>query len=641
MRIMGVVELLRSGTRLARRGKYVQAVKKFTNAVATADQDPRGWFGLGVCSARCGNMEDAREALEEARRLGHPRAREAMDKLLGQHQGGQFPVPPAQSPAHTAPAEAPAEALDHVSAEPERPTQKIDLGKHVRVMLIEDRSQDREAICEALHRSLTDVEVLETPFAQSASMTIVGLGIFDVAIVNWDNSPTDARQLLQFLKLKQPHIPVIVLTHAWSEDKARQAIEGGADYCLVKASGYARILPFVIEQRFKHSFALQQKIEAELAGQEREERKYFDAMDRPIIVASHEGKVLETNRAAAKLLGTSSLELVGQECQELYSHDSAEGGFFPIEQVFAVGEPVTVERHDPALGRWFRVTTSPVRDEEHVEYLNVLEDITDQKGGEPAGGQALRDALNQLDQPLFYTDAEGKFVYVNEGYARLVGRPAEELVGHTEKGASPDDAAERRFKEIQTVLATGEPLGGEELTAGIWLAYRLTPISNGNGGLHGVLGLAHDVTALKQTADRGGPGALGRLADLSGETVFELDKEGRVTFANEAAGRLLGRSASELAGSPFDEFVAEHARSEWDDVLQRAMGGQTVSGHELTLCRPDGSQRFADLSLMPVAAEAESAAVSGVRGILKDASDRKRIHAALEILQDNGSRVPS
>ena len=49
-----IAHLLQVGTRLAKRGEYQAAAEKFLEAVEFATEDPRGWFGLGVCCARAG-----------------------------------------------------------------------------------------------------------------------------------------------------------------------------------------------------------------------------------------------------------------------------------------------------------------------------------------------------------------------------------------------------------------------------------------------------------------------------------------------------------------------------------------------------------------------------------------------------------
>jgi PAS domain S-box-containing protein len=70
------------------------------------------------------------------------------------------------------------------------------------------------------------------------------------------------------------------------------------------------------------------------------------------------------------------------------------------------------------------------------------------------------------------------------------------------------------------------------------------------------------------------------VADL-GEAVCVVDGEGQITFANAAAGRLLGWPEEELLGRSFAEWVGE-------GVLCRQAAGEVVVKDEVTLRRRDG-----------------------------------------------------
>jgi PAS domain S-box-containing protein len=430
---------LRAGLELAKVGRYEEGADKFMAAIEEAPDDPRGWFGLGLCCARAGRHDEAREALTEAGRLGHPKAQEVLDRLVGAG-AVQHPASAAQAaqrveaPGPVVGTPQPAEA--HKAAPPEAARRRIDLGKRVRVMLVEDRPEDRKAISDALYGSLARAEVVESPFAESASRTIVGMGIFDIAIIDWDTSPQDARALLDFLKMKQPHIPVIVLTRAWSEEVAREIIQAGADYCLVKASGYSKVLPFVIEQRFKQSYALHEKIESDLGDVFKQaRRRYLDVLKDAFVLMNREGRVIDLNRAASDLLRVNRERWIGEPCERLFAHGPEAVGFFPLSEVFESGETVTVERYDLNRKRHFRVTTIPVQDGGHTEYLNILQDVT---GRRPEPGQAAPPAAAGADmlrlaelagELAFELDVAGRVTRTSTAFAERLGYGRDELVG--------------------------------------------------------------------------------------------------------------------------------------------------------------------------------------------------------------------
>jgi PAS domain S-box-containing protein len=518
------------------------------------------------------------------------------------------------------------------------PSKRINLGKRVRIMLIEDKQEDRDGILQALYGMLNNVEIVETPFAESASRTIVGMGIFDVCIMDWQTSPANAKNLLDFLKLKQPHIPVVVLTQTWSEEMATDAVRAGADYCMVKASGYAKILPYVIEQRFKQSFAIQEKITGEIGDSYQEaRRKYFDAMSQLVILVKQDGKLIDVNKATLDLLHITRERLIGEDCEKLFRHESGVESFFPTSKVFESGQQMTVERYDPTLDRYFRVTTVPVREEDQMEFLNVLEDITTEKTREADPLRTLSTAFGQIEQPLFYKDAQGRFIYANGAYARLLQTDPAQLAGRTEREVTDAERAARHEESEKAALEAGETVMHEELVAGRWLAYEVTPVRDLAGAALGIVGIVRDVTETKRTGGPDGMGELGRLADLAAELVFELDKNGAITFASASALHLTGHGRDELLGASFAEALLGTAEKErWRGLLERVVtDGDSVSREEMVVFRKDSSAFPAEVSLAPIAGE-DLGDVVGVRGLLRDASDAKRLRRALEILQGKG-----
>jgi len=627
---------LRLGVHLAKAGRYDEAAEKFLQAIDEAPEDPRGWYGLGLCCARSGRLEDAREALTEAAQLGHPRAQEALDRLPSPDQA-QEPAP-AEPPAEpTGEQQAPGQvayppgAKRSPDAAPGRP--KIDLGKPLRVMLVEDKAHERKAISEALYDSLARVSIVESPFAESASRTIVGMGIFDIAIIDWNTSPKDARELLEFLKMTQPHIPVIVLTATWDEQMAWEATRAGADYCLVKASGYARILPYVIEQRFKQSYALQEKIETELGDlYQHARRTYFDAIEYPILLVNKNARVVDANRAVAQLLDTTRERLIAESCDRLFHHTQDQDSFLPLVEVFAAGRQVTVERYEPELKRHFRITTAPIREEDRTEYLNILEDVTEQKKEHSDAAQFLARAVEQLEKPVFCKDSEGRFVFANASFARTLGCRPPELVGRKEDEVTSSPKAQEREAQEREAMSAGQTVTAVQQEGARWLACEVSPVMDESWRALGVLGMIEDVTDARCAPTAASTGDFLRLADLASQAAFELDEKGRVTYASLAAARLLGRGRDELEGTQMEQLLENGSHSAWREARSRVMErGESVSNLDVSLCGRDDGAVPGQLHLMPILAQ-DNGTVSGIAALFVDTSERKRIRKALGIL---------
>src|SRR5690606_26596939 len=72
------------GLALRRLWRMSEAADDFRRATTFAPKEPRAWFQLGVALACSGEFEEAVDAFELAKWLGHPRAAEAIARCREQ-----------------------------------------------------------------------------------------------------------------------------------------------------------------------------------------------------------------------------------------------------------------------------------------------------------------------------------------------------------------------------------------------------------------------------------------------------------------------------------------------------------------------------------------------------------------------------
>ncbi|MBC8135363.1 MAG: PAS domain S-box protein [Fibrella sp.] len=235
-----------------------------------------------------------------------------------------------------------------------------------------------------------------------------------------------------------------------------------------------------------------------------------------------------------------------------------------------------------AKGRHFRDNgvggTSP-------RIIGTIRDITDIKEAEQTvqnevrlrqeayefAQRVERDAADQLRlvtdaAPLLisYVDRDLRYRLVNQGYADWFGVPKEQIVGRTVAEVIGQAAFQASLQRIEKVLS------GERLSYEATLPYDegrtpryvhadMVPDVTEDGTVRGYVAVVIDETMRKRAEDD----AQKQRDEIS--TVFEritdavvaFDHEWRFTFANRAAERLTGRTASDLLGkSHWDEFSA-------------------------------------------------------------------------------------
>jgi two-component system cell cycle sensor histidine kinase/response regulator CckA len=116
---------------------------------------------------------------------------------------------------------------------------------------------------------------------------------------------------------------------------------------------------------------------------------------------------------------------------------------------------------------------------------------------EPAVAQ-LRAALDNSPSVIYLKDTDGRYLLVNRAFARLHGRPPEELVGRLDRDELRPEVAERMRIDDLRVMSTRAPIEiQEEVTHGeetrTFFAVKF-PLVDEQDRLYGVGGVATDIT---------------------------------------------------------------------------------------------------------------------------------------------------
>ena len=161
--------------------------------------------------------------------------------------------------------------------------------------------------------------------------------------------------------------------------------------------------------------------------------------------------------------------------------------------------------------RWLLVRAGPVRDDAGaiVAGMSMSLDITESKHGEQAlrgSRDLLQKIIESSSDAIVAKDLEGRYVLINSSAARLLGRPADEIVGRDDTALFPADQASRSRAADARVGARGESETAEEhvVVDGRRRTLLLTrsPLRDYDGRIIGVLGVARDVTEQRQLEER-------------------------------------------------------------------------------------------------------------------------------------------
>ena len=309
----------------------------------------------------------------------------------------------------------------------------------------------------------------------------------------------------------------------------------------------------------------------------------LEALAQPVVATDLSGIITFWNGPAEDLYGWSEEEALGLPILELLSLDAVDtNGMLSMAEA-ALGSPHggrRLLRHRDGTLLLIDTLLTPMLDADGrvIGLVGVSSEVTDQVAGEPGGGQPLRDlalAEERLravrDSNLMaetMCDLEGRLVMANQAFADLLGYDPAELVGrHMADLAGPEDRNE-------VIANLGRAAAGEELersgrrhwlrkdgrtvTTASWPAV----IRDGDRPVY-VVGIHKDISELIEAQERAETTErrLEALVRYSYDTVYLVDREGRITYASPGVRDLLGYEPDEVVGVPALELAHPQDRA--------------------------------------------------------------------------------
>lgn len=272
----------------------------------------------------------------------------------------------------------------------------------------------------------------------------------------------------------------------------------------------------------------------------------MDSLGAHVCVLDERGTIVAVNKAwrdfaaANPPLSTRAAE----GANYLDACSAARGEDAPLAHAFAQGiRDVLAARadsyeaeypcHSPAEQRWFvgRVTRFTGSDGGHVVVAHV--DITRRKLAEMAVARSEylhRALIETIPDLIWLKDPDGVYLSCNPTFERLYGKREADIIGKTDRDfVSPELADFFRANDL-AAISDGKPRRNEE-----WLTFAAdgyrgyfetikAPVRDSTGRLVGVLGIARDITARKETETE----RTAKLDELHRWQAMTLGREDRI-----------------------------------------------------------------------------------------------------------------
>ncbi|MGA2374123.1 MAG: PAS domain S-box protein [Candidatus Sulfotelmatobacter sp.] len=355
----------------------------------------------------------------------------------------------------------------------------------------------------------------------------------------------------------------------------------------------------------------------------------FDAITDFIVVHDETDKVLRVNRSLAAMIGVAPSELIGVNMRALLTLTN-EATLYSCPFCRSMGEDGDEFVH-PALDRTYLVSTSRVHGAsgESTQTIHVLKDITDRREAE----RRYRELFDNIQEGLFFSTPEGRFVEVNDALVAMLGYSSrEELLQvdiPTEVYFSPEQRqlhAEAMEKDghLRNFEATLRRKNGSP----IYVLINAFGMYDNLGRLLQIRGLMLDVTGLHTYQSE-----LQRERDFSGKIlsntqslILVADTAGLISYANRRWYEA-GFEQRELLGRPLLELAAPVYVRPLSDALQAILRGGQVDNLELQIMRGNGQAGQFSVNLSPM--RDEQGNINSIVVVMTDITDSSELRGKL------------
>jgi two-component system, sensor histidine kinase and response regulator len=209
----------------------------------------------------------------------------------------------------------------------------------------------------------------------------------------------------------------------------------------------------------------------------------------------------------------------------------------------------------------------------------------------------LKAIAESSSDAIFAKDLRGRYLLCNPEASRLLGVPADQVLGRDDHTMFPPDQArevmandarviaENRIHQYEEVLSTSDGNGTFLATKG--------PLRDENGRVFGMFGISRDITQRERVKEalRDSVATNHTLLTAMADGMFVAQDE-RFVFANPALPRMLGHDPQAFVGMGFEAVVAPEFLALWQQRFrERVSTGPEPPGHyEVRLLHRDGGE---------------------------------------------------
>ena len=204
-----------------------------------------------------------------------------------------------------------------------------------------------------------------------------------------------------------------------------------------------------------------------------------------------------------------------------------------------------------ASGKIYRYVTVISDITEHFELQSVISKTKTQQ-------KAILDNIPYL---AWLKDNTGRYISVNEPFARKFGMETEEIIGKTDFEITARSVAEKTNKSDAEVMKKGTRQLDEEIEntpeGKRWIETFKTPIFNEERKLIGITGISRDITERKNMDEKSREREkhFGALLQNSSDSITIINRDGIIVFENSPRNKISDFNIDELIGKSIFDII--------------------------------------------------------------------------------------
>ncbi len=334
-------------------------------------------------------------------------------------------------------------------------------------------------------------------------------------------------------------------------------------------------------------------VRAEQALRESEERwrSYVEHAPYGVFIADAQANYLEANPAACRITGYRVDELQSMGIADLVprrARRQALAGFRDLLRDGRYHGELPFVRKD-GDERWWSVAAVLMSED---RALGFVEDITDRRETEAALQESERNYRTFIDATtdmVYVKDPAFRYTLINEAHRAFLGRPAEQVVGHTDFDLLPEAVARECRHSDQQALEQGTVIVAEERMDERIFEARKFPVTLQDG--IGIGAYLRDVTerVRAETALRESEAKFA-LAFRTSPYVITIPRfsDGYLLEVNDAFTAVTGYSREEAIGTTTASLSLWEHEADRRAVVADLLAGVRVNGREYRFRAKDG-----------------------------------------------------